>query len=384
MTIVAYLDNNATTRAHPDVLGAMRYYEETMFLNASSVAGELLGASRPLHEARTAMLDLMGGSAEFDQIILTSGASEANGWVISRILEAGSHAVTCATEHSSILASVRSGRRRGRHIDVLPVDSRGLVEVDKLAAALRPETRLVSIQLANNETGVIQPLATLVEVIRERAPSALVHTDATQALGRIPVDLANDLAEIDLLSFSAHKFHGPKGIGGLFLRDRLVIDALIPGEQERGLRGGTSNVPGAAGLASAARLAKRRLELMPEIADLRDRLEDKVAALRPDAMVNGRAAERLPNTSSICIPGIAAEAVVEQLALHGICIATGSACNAGANAPSAVLTAMGVSAEHAYATLRFSLSAETTREEVDVAVAALADIPGFMERRLEV
>ena len=376
MEISAYLDNNATTRPHQKVVEAMRYYQETLFLNASSAAGELLGAARPLDDARKAMLELLGGTADADRIILTSGASEANSWVMFGTLAPNTQAVTCTTEHSSILAAARSARARGCEIDVLPVDRHGVVDCERLASALRPETRLVSIQLANNETGVIQPLADLGAVVRDIAPAALFHTDATQAVGRMPLDLTTTLAEVDLLSFSAHKFHGPKGVGGLFLRDGVTIEALIPGEQESGLRGGTSNVPGAAGLAAAARLAKQGLERMGEVTQLRDHLEARLLDLRPDAVIHGRSTARLPNTSSIAFPGVMADDVTEQLALRGICIATGSACTAGATAPSHVLIAMGVSIARARETLRLSLSVETTPDEIDRALSALEPLLG--------
>jgi len=371
MEISAYLDNNATTRPHPEVLEAMRYYQETLFVNASSTAGELLGAARPLDDARIAMLDLLGGVADADQIVLTSGASEANSWVMFGALAPASHAVTCASEHSSILTAARSAQARGQQIDVLPVNEHGVVDHESLAKVLRPETRLVSIHLANNETGVIQPLTTLAKVVRELSPGALLHTDATQAVGRIPIDLAGALAQFDLLSFSAHKFHGPKGIGGLFIRDGVAIEALISGEQEKGLRGGTSNVPGAAGLAVAARLATLRLCKMAKVVQLRDQLEARLLALRPDAIIHSRSTVRLPNTSSIAFPGVAADDVTEQLALRGICIATGSACMAGATKPSHVLTAMGVSFDDARSTLRFSFSVQTTQDEVDRTITAI-------------
>ena len=231
---------------------------------------------------------------------------------------------------------------------------------------------MVSIQLANNETGAVQSLAELAGLVRDRAPAALFHTDATQALGRIPIDLLEELREVDLLSFSAHKFHGPKGIGGLFLREGAKLAPLIPGEQEGGLRGGTSNVPGAAGLAVAARAAKTNLTRMTNVALLRDRLEQELLTLRPDARIHAAGTRRLPNTCSISLPSLNADDVVEQLALQGICIATGSACTAGATAPSHVLTAMGVSAPDARSTLRFSLSVNTSQEEISDTLATLA------------
>lgn len=376
MMIRAYLDNNATTRPYDAVLKAQLLVQQELYLNASSLAGELLGAARPLAEARMAMLNLLGGDAE-DRLVLTSGASEANAWAVFGATSSGSHIVTTAVEHRSILAASEAARARGLTVDLIGVDANGLVSPDTLAASLRPDTQLVSIQLANNETGVIQPLGSLAAMIRENAPGALIHCDATQAVARIAIDLSDMLAEIDLLSFSAHKFHGPKGIGGLFIRDGVQLTPLIAGEQEGGLRGGTSNVPGAAGLAVAARQAQANLKAMTAVAKLRDELESRLLALYPGARINGAGTPRLPNTSSVLFPGALAEDLVEALALQGICVATGSACTAGATAPSHVLTAMGLAPADARATLRFSLSAETQHQEIDLALAALAPLLKF-------
>lgn len=373
MQIRAYLDNNATTRPDDDVTAAVRFYEDRMYLNASSAAGELLGAARPLHEARTAIRDLLG-AAESDQIILTSGATEANSWVIFGALQQPSHTVICASEHPSLIAAARTAAARGHKIDFVGVNGQGQVAAEQLAALLRPDTRLVSIQLANNETGAVQPLAELAGLVRDHAPAALFHTDATQALGRIAINLSEELQEVDLLSFSAHKFHGPKGIGGLLLREGAGLAPLIPGEQEGGLRGGTSNVPGAAGLVVAARAARTNLTRMADVGLLRDRLEQGLLTLRPDARVHAAGTRRLPNTCSISLPNLDADNVVEQLALQGICIATGSACTAGATAPSHVLTAMGVSTPDARSTLRFSLSVNTSPEEIFDTLAALTPL----------
>ena len=229
----------------------------------------------------------------------------------------------------------------------------------------------MSLQFANNETGVVQPLAEIGALVRSIAPDALIHSDATQAVGRIALDLSNKLAEIDLLSFSGHKFHGPKGIGGLFIRNGIELDPLIPGEQEHGKRGGTSNVPAAAGMAVAAHRAKLGLTTMAAVAALRDELEALLLAMVPGACVNAKDVQRLPNTSSVTLPGSDGDHMVEQLALQGICVATGSACNAGANAPSHVLTAMGLTAAAARSTLRLSLSSETSKADIVTTVAAM-------------
>ena len=240
-----------------------------------------------------------------------------------------------------------------------------------LAKVLRPDTRLVSLQFANNETGAVQPLAEIGALVRSIAPNALIHSDATQAVGRIALDLSEELAEVDLLSFSGHKFHGPKGIGGLFIRSGIELDPLIPGEQEHGKRGGTSNVPAAAGLAVAARRAKLALTSMSTVTALRDGLEALLSETVLGAQINAKDARRLPNTSSITLPGVDADDVVEHLALQGICVAMGSACTAGASAPSHVLTAMGLTTAEARSTLRFSLSSETLWADIDDTVAAV-------------
>lgn len=368
MTVRIYLDNNATTRPHPEVIAAMRRYEEDLYLNASSVAGELLGATQPLIAARRAMIELLGANDE-DQIVLTSGATEANAWVFHASPRNG-HIVTSQVEHSSIIAAADSARRRGRLVDLVRVGRDGIISRDDLAASVRADTKLVSLQLANNETGVIQPLSELTRLVRSIAPEALIHTDATQALGRIPIDLTDNLSEIDLLSFSGHKFHGPKGIGGLFLRSGVRLDPLIAGEQETGQRGGTSNVPAAAGLAEAAQAAILNLRHMPRVKALRDSLEAAILEIR-HASVNAAEISRLPNTSSITISGIDADEIIEQLALQGVCIANGSACRAGATAPSQVLAAMGLPAAASRSTLRFSLSIDTSESEIDQFVGSI-------------
>lgn len=376
MTIRVYLDNNATTRPHPAVIAAMRKYEEELYLNPSSAAGELLGAARPLADVRRSMTQLLRGSDD-DRIVITSGATEANAWAF-HATPAGGHIVTSQVEHTSILAASAAARQRGHPVEMVGVDPTGLIRSEDLAAKLRPDTKLVSLQLANNETGVIQPLEALARIVRATAPSALIHTDATQAVGRVAIDLAGELADIDLLSFSAHKFNGPKGIGGLFIRDGIEIEALIPGEQEGGHRGGTSNVPAAAGLAEAARIAYARLGLWRGIAARRDRLESAILSACPGAEINAVIGPRLPNTSSVTIPGIDADDLVERLALQGICIATGAACTAGATTPSHVLTAMGLSPLSARSTLRVSLSVDTTDTELEQLLVAMSQELGSL------
>ena len=370
--IRAYLDNNATTRPDLEVLAAVRRVEDELYLNPSSAAGEILGAARPISDAKAAMAELLGAPYAADDVVFTSGASEANSWIVAAALAGGGHAVTTAAEHPSVLAACAAAKRRGCEVDVVRINELGLVDLDDLARALRQDTRLVTVHLANNETGVIQPMTAIGDLVRSVAPTAILHTDATQAVGRIDIALDGDLAQVDALSFSAHKFHGPRGMGGLFAREELALEPLIHGEQDRGRRGGTLNAAAAAGLAVAAMLARRGLADMPAVAALRDWLEGALVRSRPYARINSASADRLPNTTSITFPGIRADEVVEALALEGLCISTGSACSAGATAPSHVLTAMGLDLEAARSTLRFSLSRQTRRDEVELLESALA------------
>ena len=375
--IRAFLDNNSTTRPAPEVVAAMREFLESHYLNPSSAAGQILqGSADPVPGARRAIASLLGSSDLADGVLLTSGASEANSWALFGSLEGrpASHIVVSAVEHPSLRRAVEAAARRGHEVSIAPVDEDGRVSEADFRSILRPDTRFVSVMLANNETGVIQPVGRLARHVREACTDAVVHCDATPAVGRIAIDLEGSLSEVDLLSLSGHKFHGPKGVGALFVRPGFELPPMIHGEQEEGLRGGTINAPGAAGIGEAARHVRRRGGGLAAMRMLRDGLEARLLELAPSGRVNGASVERLPNTTSIVLPGLDAADVVDRLAMSGICISTGSACSAGAAAPSSVLLAMGLSYEDARSTLRFSLSLETTKDEIDIAVAALADM----------
>lgn len=366
--IRAYLDNNATTKAAPAVVAAMMPYMTELYLNPSSVAGQVHGAASAVPNAKRAIAGLMGNVDLASRFVLTSGASEANSWVFDAATRQANsrHLVISAIEHPSVLAAARASTERGHQIDIAPVDQNGLIQIDALGHLLRPDTALVSVMLANNETGAIQPIGPLAEMIRLRAPSAWIHSDATQAVGKIPMDLDDELQEVDLVSLSAHKFHGPKGIGALFIRDGLTLGPLIHGEQEDGLRGGTLNSAAAVGLAVASDIASRRLTNMEHVALLRDAFEDRLMVSLNGLHVNGKTVARLPNTISMTIDGADANELVDALALEGVCIATGSACSAGSDTPSHVLTAMGLLFDRARSTIRISLSHETTDDEIDL------------------
>ncbi len=357
-------------------------YLTDLYLNPSSIAGQVRGVDRAVPDAKRALAGLLGSVDLAARFVLTSGASEANSWVFAaaeRVAER-SHFVISAVEHSSVLSAGHAAAHRGHELDILPVDHNGLVQIDALEDVLRPNTTLVSIMLANNETGAIQPIGPLAKMIRKRAPSAWIHCDATQAVGKIPVDLDETFWDVDLVSLSAHKFHGPKGIGALFIRDGVMLKPLVHGEQEDGLRGGTLNAAAAAGLATAADIAFNRLTAMERVGALRNAFEDRLMSGLEGVSVNAKAVPRLPNTSSITIEGIDANQLVDALALRGICIATGSACLAGSDAPSHVLTAMDLSYNQAKSTIRVSLSHETTDIEINLALAELFESVISMRR----
>jgi cysteine desulfurase len=380
--IKAYLDNNATTKPASAVVSAMLPYLTDLYLNPSSIAGQVLGVDRAVPDAKRALAGLLGNVDLSARFVLTSGASEANSWVFAaaeRVADR-SHFVISAVEHSSVLSAGRAAVLGGHELDILPVDHNGLVQIDALDDVLRPDTTLVSIMLANNETGAIQAIGPLAKTIRKRAPSAWIHCDATQAVGKVPVDLDQTLWDVDLVSLSAHKFHGPKGIGALFIRDGVMLKPLVHGEQEDGLRGGTLNAAAAAGLATAADIAFHRLASMERVGALRNAFEDYLTSSLEGVSVNAKAVPRLPNTSSITIEGIDANQLVDTLALRGICIASGSACLAGSDAPSHVLTAMDLSYCQAKSTIRVSLSHETTDNEIDLALAELTESVISMRR----
>ncbi|TIL65607.1 cysteine desulfurase family protein [Mesorhizobium sp.] len=371
--IHAYLDNNATTQLAPEALAAMLPFLTKQYLNPSSMAGQLLGSYDVVQQAKAALARLLGDVELAKHFTLTSGASEANSWAVASIMAgAGSRRiVTTAIEHPSLLEAVAAQARNGAEVAYVQPNESGWIEPDTFAATLTHDTAFVSVMAANNETGVVQPIGLLAEIVRRLAPEAILHVDATQVVGRIPVDLTDEFVEVDLLSLSAHKFHGPKGVGALYIRDGLQLEPLIYGEQEDGRRGGTLNTAAAAGLHVAAEQAARRLAAPSGIEALRNNFERELAIRLPQVHFNGVLAQRLPNTCSLTIPGHDADAIVERLAMRGVCLSTGSACRAGSPAPSHVLTAMGISYEDAKATLRVSLSAFTSEEDLKLATTEI-------------
>jgi cysteine desulfurase len=365
-----YLDNNATTPIHPAVLPLLQEALQEVFGNASSIHKEGQLARRVVEEARESVAGLIG--AEPRDLVFTSGGTESNNAAIyGAVVDwGGVHVVTTSIEHPSVLEAVNDLQHRGVEVTVINCKHDGSVAVADILAALRPQTRLVSIMLANNETGVVQDVAALASICRARG--ILLHSDAVQAAGKVSIDV--ETLGVDLLSLSAHKLHGPKGIGALYVRRGVVLAPhLRGGAQERRRRAGTENVPLAAAFGHAARIAREE-PAGEGMAALRDRLESGVRSGGWPVTINGAGVARVPNTSSITFHGADAEGIVIGLDLEGIAVSTGSACSSGRVEPSRVLLAMGLSPADARATVRFSLSRFTTRGEIDRVVEVLGRI----------
>lgn len=372
------LDGNATTRVAPEVRDAMLPFLGAESGNPSSLHARGRAAREAVEEARRSVARLVGARAA--RIVFTGGGSESDNLALKGLSFAPrggrDHVVTSAIEHPAILATCRFLSRVGLRVTMLPVDGEGRVDPAALDAALEDPVLVVSIQLANNEVGTIQPVKELAALAHSRG--ALFHTDAVQAAGKVPIDVEE--LGVDLLTLSAHKLHGPKGVGALYVRKGIVLEPLVHGgRQEHGLRAGTENVAGIAGMGAAAALALHALPDAPRIAALRDRLEEGVLALVPGARRNGPREGRLPNTSSLTLPGLRGEALVVALDQHGVALSSGSACKAGSPEPTHVLLAMGLSVEEAHCSVRFSLTRETDPGDVDEALDALRRVLAEME-----
>jgi cysteine desulfurase NifS len=366
-----YLDHNATTPVAPEVRETMLAAVE-LFGNPSSLYAEGRKSQTCLDDARRRIALLLNCTAR--RIVFTGGGSEANNLALKGAAFSGAtrrHVITSAIEHPSVLNTCRWLERQGFSVTYLAPDAEGVIQPEMLAAAIDDRTLLVSIMAANNETGAIQPLQELARITH--AHGTLFHTDAVQGVGKIPLD-AGEIGA-DLLSLSGHKFHGPKGIGALYVRKGINIEALVHGgKQEQGLRAGTENVVGIAGIGKAAELAVQHLGEMKRVARLRDRLEEKLREFVPGARRNGPGPMRVPNTLNMTLPGIRGESLVLALDQLGISCSSGSACRSGSPEPSHALTAMGLSAEEAHCALRLSLGFENTEEEIDRVIAAAAEI----------
>jgi cysteine desulfurase len=361
-----YLDNNATTAIHPDVLAVLESSLRDVFGNASSIHKEGQTARRVIENAREAVARLIGATAR--DVIFTSGGTESNNAGIFGAVprDGRSHIVTTAIEHPSVAEAVRELEQRGCPVTRVMPSRSGVVDAEEVIAAMREETKLVTVMMANNETGAVQPVAPIGAAARARGIH--FHCDAVQAAGKIAVDV--EAIQCDTLALSAHKLHAPKGIGALYIRRGVSMAAhIVGGAQERRRRAGTENVPLAAAFGTAAALPSRATE----IAELRDRFEAEVRKSL-DVTINGANVPRLPNTSNVTFRGADGEGIVIALDLSGVAVSTGSACSSGRVEPSPVLLAMGLTAEEARSTVRFSLSRFTTAEEVERVCALLGEL----------
>jgi len=372
-----YLDNNATTPLHPDVLRVVAETMAGVFGNASSIHKEGQTARRAIEEARESVARLIGAAAR--DVVFTSGGTESNNAAIFGAMgrDGRQHVVTTAIEHPSVTQALSELERRGHEVTTVAPPRSGRVDAAAIIDALRDDTRLVAMMLANNETGVVQPVAEVARVCRERGIH--FHCDAVQAAGKIDIDVEE--LGVDTLALSAHKLHAPKGIGALYVRRGLALEPhMVGGAQERRRRAGTENVPLAAAFGTAAALASQP-DFRREVAALRDRFEACLGEVMDGAVVNGFGAPRVPNTSSITFPGADAEGIVIGLDLSGIAASTGSACSSGRVEPSRVLLAMGLTPEEAKSTVRFSFSRLNRPDEVERALEVLAEVvPRCLER----
>lgn len=370
-----YLDNNATSNVHPEVLEAMLPFLQEQGGNPSSIHGRGTAGRDAVEGARRKVARVLNCTAR--RVVFTSGGSEADNLAIKGLAfalrEKGNHIITTAIEHPAVLEACRGLKPFGFETTVLEVDAAGRVDRQRFAAALRAETILASVMMANNEIGTLQPIAELARLAHEQG--VLFHTDAVQALGKIPIDVRE--LDVDLLSLSAHKAHGPKGVGALYVKKGIALSPLIDGGgQERKLRSGTENVPGIVGFGKACDLAARWLsQREPErIAALRDRLEAGIRELVPDAKLNGDARERLPNTLNLSLPAMRGESLVLFLDRHGVYFSSGSACKSGNPAPSHVLKSIGLTEDEAHCAVRLSLGVDTDEADIDYVLAALGEV----------
>ena len=376
-----YFDYNATTPPDPQVIRVMETGQRDLFGNPSSIHREGCAAKRILDDARDQVSQFLGCAS--DEIIFTGSGSESNNLAIKGAIEGcrvkGSHIVTSLVEHPSVLKSFKYLEKKGWKVSYLPVDNKGLINLDELNSIVNNETILVSLILANNETGVVSPIKEAAAIAKEKG--ALFHTDAVQAIGKIPVNV-DDLG-VDLLSLAGHKFYGPKGAAALYVRKGVNIEAQIHGGgQESSLRAGTENIPAIMGLSEALKLVKAILPVEQEkLKGLRDLLATGIAGSVENISINGDKMEQLPNTLSASFHGVSAESLIMALDLEGFSLSAGSACASGAINPSHVLTAMGLDEEKIKGTIRISLGRWNTREDVERFLNILPSIIKRLRKR---
>jgi cysteine desulfurase len=369
-----YLDNNATTPVLPEVMEAMRPYFGEHFGNASSIHHHGQETRAAVERARESVAVLLGCRAS--EIVFTSSGTEADNLAVFGLARADDHIITSTIEHHAVLNACKHLQTTGCEVTYIPVDGRGLVDPSDVKRAIRPNTKLITIMFANNETGVVQPVAEIGRIAAEA--DVYFHTDAVQAAGKIPVDV-NKIG-CDLLTISGHKLHGPQGVGALYVRKGTTLEPMLyGGSHERSRRAGTENVPGIVGLGKAAELAvagfKPGNDLKMDdlkMAATRDHLERELLEIEATGL-NGEGAPRVPNTTNIYFDGIDGEALVIALDLKGLAVSTGAACSSGAIEPSHVLTAMGFRPDRAKASIRLSLGKQNTAEDVDFALGLIRE-----------
>ncbi|UCF92449.1 MAG: cysteine desulfurase NifS [Desulfobacterales bacterium] len=371
---VIYVDNNATTKVAPEVLEEMQPYFSEYYGNPSSMHSFGGNVAGKIREARQKVAALIGATPE--EIVFTSCGTESDGTAIRAALESNPdkrHIVTTRVEHPAVKNLGETLSKRGYRVTFVPVDSEGRLDLDYLHQNLSDDTAVVSIMWANNETGVIFPIEEIAQKVKDQG--IVFHTDAVQAVGKIPMDVSR--TGIDMLSLSGHKLHAPKGIGVLYIRKRTKFAPfMIGGHQEGGRRGGTENVASIIGLGKASQLAREHLQARgyERIRKLRDKLENTLIAKVPHALINGDRQNRLPNTTSIAFEYVEGEAILLMLNEYGICASSGSACTSGSLEPSHVLRAMGVPFTAAHGSIRFSLSRYNTEEEIDFILEKLPPV----------
>ena len=361
-----YLDNAATTKTAPEVVDAMLPYFSEYYGNASTIYSLGAESKKAMDHARQTIADSLGAKPE--EIYFTAGGSESDNWALKATAEAyaskGKHIITTKIEHHAILHTCEYLEKRGFEITYLNVDREGLISLDELKAAIRPDTILISVMFANNEIGTIEPIAEIGEIAKEHG--VLFHTDAVQAYAQVPINV--DEMHIDMLSASGHKLNGPKGIGFLYIRKGVKIRSFVHGgAQERSRRAGTENIPGIVGLGAAVERAMRIMDTKTrkEI-ELRDYLIERLENEIPHCWLNGHRTKRLPNNINFSFLFIEGESMLIMLDMKGICASSGSACTSGSLDPSHVLLAIGLKHEEAHGSLRLTLSEESTKEEMDI------------------
>ena len=366
-----YMDNAATTKLSPDVLNAMMPYLTDIYGNASSVHAFGREAREGVEHARNQVAAAINASP--DEIFFTAGGTESDNMAIKGVAhkyaKKGKHIITTAIEHHAVLHTCEALEKEGYEVTYLPVDEDGLISVEQVRAAMRDDTLLVTVMFANNEVGTIEPIAEIGALCRER--NVLFHTDAVQAVCHVPIDVK--VMNIDLMSISAHKFHGPKGIGALYCRKGIVLEpVIVGGAQERKRRAGTENVAGIVGLGAAIERAHKNMSAdMARVSALRDKLISGILKDIPHVKLNGHPTQRLPQNVNFSIRYIEGESILLMLDINGIAASSGSACTSGSLDPSHVLLAMGIPHEIAHGSLRLTLSDMTTDEEVDYVLETL-------------